>query len=599
MTAFFTRILIPALGALVLSACNSNTTSPGSGNFSDTGNTTNTSAGGVSGMVADGPLQGVTVCLDKNDNQLCDADEPSALTDAGGRYTLKLVTAADAAAYPVAAYVPVGAVDLDTPSTPVSKPYFLFAPAGGYAFISPITTMAAVVQKNHPDATPSEIATELALRMGLGSTVDLSGDYTQANATPDQQRLHNIARYIANEYLANNLALLKGHFSDNQAGVVNRLLAENAFRNLSDFSPYMSSNTIGSPYTYPISTDMLADLLSISSHTLSAPVQARDFFSQPGGVFIPLSYTLTECARVGLPTGCTIPHANSLRYMDVDNAPVSKIAEHYYDLGSGNDTPAAPEDAYLSQYLTATGWANTAPPHHRSSVIRAYDLSGLGIQPTVWHVSNTLIGNSLQSLNFMRYRTANFPTGATAYIVHTLAAEQTEYWLPDQFNQNLTFDPWLPQQSDDSTVSLASLDEFVFFFTNHDLELRSHSYIWTNTSGVVQKTSRTERVLARLQADGSLRLTFVVHDTATGQENVTALANGAWSIQTIQGQPLLLIHTPGILGDDRITQTFYTVYQGRVTRGYAIYHFPAQDMFEMNATAFNAFKAAIKLSNEP
>ncbi|MGH8848934.1 MAG: hypothetical protein ACREXQ_17055, partial [Polaromonas sp.] len=42
----------------------------------------------LSGVVADGYLNGATVCLDLNNNMACDAGEPSATTTAGGKYSM-------------------------------------------------------------------------------------------------------------------------------------------------------------------------------------------------------------------------------------------------------------------------------------------------------------------------------------------------------------------------------------------------------------------------------------------------------------------------------------------------------------------------------
>jgi hypothetical protein len=57
----------------------------GSGNAGNNGNITINS---VSGVVIDGYLEGAEVCLDLNRNRVCDAGEPTATTDANGRFVL-------------------------------------------------------------------------------------------------------------------------------------------------------------------------------------------------------------------------------------------------------------------------------------------------------------------------------------------------------------------------------------------------------------------------------------------------------------------------------------------------------------------------------
>jgi len=44
----------------------------------------------VSGRVADGYIRGATVCVDLNENDSCDTDEPSAITGPGGTYDLNI-----------------------------------------------------------------------------------------------------------------------------------------------------------------------------------------------------------------------------------------------------------------------------------------------------------------------------------------------------------------------------------------------------------------------------------------------------------------------------------------------------------------------------
>jgi hypothetical protein len=67
----------------------------------------------LTGKVMRGYLQGATVCVDANDNLLCDGNEPAALSDAQGGWRLEL----DAAQVPLLAtarliaVVPAAAVD--------------------------------------------------------------------------------------------------------------------------------------------------------------------------------------------------------------------------------------------------------------------------------------------------------------------------------------------------------------------------------------------------------------------------------------------------------------------------------------------------------
>src|SRR5438093_3309991 len=67
----------------------------------------------ITGIVADGPLQGASVCYDLNDNGACDAGEPSsASTDAAGAYALS-VAPAEVGKHAVIVNVPATAIDKD------------------------------------------------------------------------------------------------------------------------------------------------------------------------------------------------------------------------------------------------------------------------------------------------------------------------------------------------------------------------------------------------------------------------------------------------------------------------------------------------------
>ena len=100
----------------------------------------------VTGLVVDGPLQGATVCYDLNDNGSCDAGEPSATTDADGKYALDILESA-AGLHGVVAQVPATAIDKDT-NAAVGAAFTLRTVPSGAAgaqavFVSPVTTLVA------------------------------------------------------------------------------------------------------------------------------------------------------------------------------------------------------------------------------------------------------------------------------------------------------------------------------------------------------------------------------------------------------------------------------------------------------------------------
>ena len=138
-----------------------------------------------SGVVADGPLQGATVCHDQNDNGACDADEPSATTDADGKYRFD-VAAGMAGKHAVLALVPATAVDKDSGAA-IGAALVLTAPPSGSSgaqavFVSPLTTVVAGLVRDN-GKTLAEATAQVQAQLGL--TVSPMDDYTAAGAAAD------------------------------------------------------------------------------------------------------------------------------------------------------------------------------------------------------------------------------------------------------------------------------------------------------------------------------------------------------------------------------------------------------------------------------
>lgn len=155
-------------------------------------NTSNTSASDVataslSGKVADGYLVGAKVCLDLNENSVCDDNEPSTDSTDGGVFTLEGVTQAQIDTYPLLVEIVVGeTIDEDNPDTPIEHAYTLSAPAGS-AFISPLTTM---IQNEIKEKGLSAEEAVASVKSKLGTTLDPMADYV-AGADGDS----NVAEY--------------------------------------------------------------------------------------------------------------------------------------------------------------------------------------------------------------------------------------------------------------------------------------------------------------------------------------------------------------------------------------------------------------------
>lgn len=170
----------------------------------------------LSGVVADGYLSGVKVCLDTNQNSVCDPGEPYATTNSSGAYTITGANASDVAAYSVVAEVPATAVDADFPSTTVGKPYILSAPKG----TTTVTPLSSLVDQAM-QATPALSAASAAanVQASLGITSSPLADYI---ATPNADA-HIRAQMIAAN-LQNNMNAIGGGTSSQKKALQSALL---------------------------------------------------------------------------------------------------------------------------------------------------------------------------------------------------------------------------------------------------------------------------------------------------------------------------------------------------------------------------------------
>ncbi len=173
----------------------------------------------VSGVVADGYLNGAKVCLDVNLNKACDETEPSVFSGAGGQYTIaveelaKLPEGTTADDFPILVEVkPEYNVmdEVDGDGTPVTKEYILSAPKGKPEFVSPITTLIhEEMESSVEEITPEKAEENVKARIGVADDIDLFEDYIAPNTegmTEEQaaerkekmETVHMVAQVVAN-----------------------------------------------------------------------------------------------------------------------------------------------------------------------------------------------------------------------------------------------------------------------------------------------------------------------------------------------------------------------------------------------------------------
>jgi len=180
------KTLVPALAAAFLVACG------GGGGGSAVTNT-------LSGKVIDGYIKGAKICLDINSNGACDSNEPSAITGAGGAYTLSY--AGDLAGMHVIAEVPSTAYDEDdngkTLAEAGKEAFSLFAPAESATAVTPLTTLVSIEMLSNPGTTPADA--QVVVKANNNIQGDMLGhDYVSKKDT----NAHELAKKIVDAVVA-------------------------------------------------------------------------------------------------------------------------------------------------------------------------------------------------------------------------------------------------------------------------------------------------------------------------------------------------------------------------------------------------------------
>jgi trimeric autotransporter adhesin len=286
-------------GTLILSACGGGGGGSGAGSGgsgSDTGNSTPDTAVQVSlsGIVADGLIQGAQVCYDLNDNGKCDSGEPvSENTGANGAFSLS-VPQSEAGKHAVVAVVPVGAVDSDTGT--VTVPYTLKSPANtntvASLFVSPITTIVQDVMVASGATNPAA-AIEL-VKQQLGMTISPLTNFIPLRATDsDAARAGTIAQVItATKQEVQSIASSQGVSQTQTDALITGVVLNNLSTLANSVASQTSSSTITAANlvaaqgitsaTVAIQAQIAASVASATTDTVTATaatpfVNLRDF----------------------------------------------------------------------------------------------------------------------------------------------------------------------------------------------------------------------------------------------------------------------------------------------------------------------------------
>lgn len=234
----------------------------------------------LSGVALDGYLSKAMVFLDTNDNGLYDSGEPTAVTDAAGKFQLS-VPAGQSTAHMVMVSVQAGTtVDLDTPGAAVTQSYLMMAPAGQGGVVSPLTTLVAA--KMSAGATLAQATAALRSELGLAATSDPLADYLQAGQPAE---LHKFARAAAEVLKATPAPSAALSLKDALAGVASHYGAQVATYQAS-IGAAADANAAAAITTYALNFKPAALNAAGCAALLSSSVPASAFTLPSGGATI-------------------------------------------------------------------------------------------------------------------------------------------------------------------------------------------------------------------------------------------------------------------------------------------------------------------------
>ena len=168
--------------------------------------------------VIDGYIQGAIVCVDKSKSGTCDTGETQAKTGDDGKVTLD-IPVDDVGKYPIVAYIPADAIDLDNPEVPVGKTYTMSAPADQSAIVSPLSTLVKRLM-DKGGKTTAEATAQIKLTVG-----DATINYMESE---DAKAIRMAAKMLAKLMQDPSKLVMPSNINDaqKQAAMMDALIAK-------------------------------------------------------------------------------------------------------------------------------------------------------------------------------------------------------------------------------------------------------------------------------------------------------------------------------------------------------------------------------------
>ena len=327
------------------------------------------------GLVADGYLDGATVCLDINENKECDANDPTATSGEGGAFSITDATQAQRDQFPLLVEVVVGTtIDEDNAGVALTKPLTLTAPAG-YGFISPLSTMV----QNEVEGGSTASAAEEAVQAKLGTTLDLDSDYIEGKASgsnaEEYEQLHQVAQVTA-RVISDNMETLADAAAENNISLDDLISAivDEVFDALDEIATEVEEIAADDNQTFDpdaVATEVNDELVDLAPETIEEQVEQNQ--AEEAATSVDMSQLLLAPGLTGFWAEIDMGNLNA-DYWTIYNNAQGDFQEDIkiWDSGSGAFVvdSGTPEPGYI---LKAAGWEAVANLDTPDSIVGGVD----------------------------------------------------------------------------------------------------------------------------------------------------------------------------------------------------------------------------------
>lgn len=194
-------------------------------------------------MVLDGYLYKANICLDKNNNAICDSGDGNiALSDTKGNYQLEIE--GDISRYNLLVEaIPGKTVDMDNPNQSIQSAFTLEVPASAPSVISPLTAMIASIADSS-GISFNDASEAVASELNVASNI-ITTDYA-ASSNGESKKIHMLARGITRILqIAQYESMQSGVSQENARKGSRQKLAQLDIRTLKQQTDLLSHGSVG------------------------------------------------------------------------------------------------------------------------------------------------------------------------------------------------------------------------------------------------------------------------------------------------------------------------------------------------------------------